>query len=290
MTDRNGTNLRVGPRETAIITGMHGGNVSWSDVPGTCSTGYCTWPPYKSLGFCSSVDDVTSSIRKNCTSDHCTYSVLPLNSTSPQAPPGLTYPKFYRANSSLNDQTANFWVGSVYENFGLLDIYIIWEHVPFPSGQYSATRGRIEPCVHNLTSRMDNGTVTTALISSENDWKPFKVPPPANSPYFGPYCVKIEDPTSSYSLFNESGIGICYSDEQDGLHPFLRYLATDIFDGTAQSLGHNQPENNFFDNNWVFYTFMSIYGRHILYDMGPTPGFDGFSELLQNLTESISNA
>jgi hypothetical protein len=110
--------------------------------------------------------------------------------------------------------------------------------------------------------------------------------------YFGPYCVYIDDVKDRLSPFRQFGmselIGICYTDLSDGLHPYMRYLAAEVFNGTASS--NFDYEVNEFDNEFVFNMFLHVYRTTAFFGGTKFPGLQGFEDAIQNVTESLSNA
>lgn len=52
--------------QNAIITGLVGNNSIPSQVLGTCPSANCTWNMYTSLAFCSTVQNVTSTMVEHC--------------------------------------------------------------------------------------------------------------------------------------------------------------------------------------------------------------------------------
>lgn len=160
----------------AIIAGiLQDPQPSPSDVKALCTTGNCTFDPYSSLGACSSIEDVTSTIVDDCTEDKsCNYTVKALEAEAPwydeimisdfvlwMGSPGssasidnetrkLTY---HIANSSLSEFYLLF-----YKDLSMRDK----EHLV-------AFKGTLSLCVHTYNTSVLNGVTNTTVIDTQTN-------------------------------------------------------------------------------------------------------------------------
>ncbi|EXJ55541.1 hypothetical protein A1O7_08469 [Cladophialophora yegresii CBS 114405] len=64
--------------KSAVYNGIM--NQNQTQLPLTCSTGNCTWPLIPTVAVCGACIDLTSNITKQCSSDHCNYT-LPIGAS-----------------------------------------------------------------------------------------------------------------------------------------------------------------------------------------------------------------
>ena len=73
------------PIKGQILQALSGSAGDFGDVKASCSTANCTFEPYSSIGLCSSLEDCTSKIIRECTSEvrnfpTCSFSIPELES------------------------------------------------------------------------------------------------------------------------------------------------------------------------------------------------------------------
>ena len=256
-------------------------DISPSNVLGSCVTGNCTWQDYQSLGVCSNVTDVSSTITSSCRKRAsqfkrvgCNYSVPAIDE---EATARGTVLETYRDGQTL-------WVGAsnpppMLGGMGserhmppslemLEQFYVIY--VPDPTrwveldktedhkDKLFALQATLSLCVNTYHTNMTFGVMNTTLLSQEKnlDWQ--------NDIESGdrPYPSTVMHGGERFWM---SGLN------RKGLHD---YLSVQTFTGSVKG---GSPEND---------VVRRI--KASLYD--DRAGRRGLSDLLDNLAVSMSNA
>ncbi|KAL8710173.1 MAG: hypothetical protein Q9220_005256 [cf. Caloplaca sp. 1 TL-2023] len=175
---------------TAIVSVLSGTPVSPSDITGDCQTGNCTFQAYSTMGICSKVEDVSSTIVKRCprnTDDGflpgCTYTVQELRDHTPWRQENLT--TLFKGSQAYH----SLWLGAsdtreydLPDPNTLVEFYAVYltDTTVFDSDSeadfsdaVSALKGSLNLCVLSYQTQVVNGTTQTSELSRKTDlaWK-----------------------------------------------------------------------------------------------------------------------
>ena len=277
----------------AVTDGLLRNDVSPSNIQVTCPTGNCTWGSYQTLGVCSSVEDVSSSITSSCrkrsTSDYnqagCNYSVPELSEH-----PTLEGTPLDIYGGGLGH---TLWVGAsdIYTPEGtypytsintLVEFYVIYvrDYAKWDSfvdftrdhkDQLIALKGVLNLCLYEYSASTVSGvTKTTELArNTGQDWETGDAVEDDNVIHFS--TVTTTHDAETFWMKSEN------------IKSFSKFLSYETFVGYAslRSAGPDGGGNNT-DNDNVAAIAASIYGDDT--------GIQGLSKLLSNLTISMGNA
>ena len=268
---------------TAIDGGLFSTTESHSDTTGFCPSTNCTWDPYSSLGFCATVEDVTSSIIKDCPNDQtakgpvqgCTYTTPDLNN--------------FNSSMAMNYSSGqNLYVGSIFRkateslpthNTSLAEAYIIYDQnvsalldYDDSSNTVAAYKATMSLCLYTFnTTIIDGLTNTTVLVTmnNESDWafsdnktdSSYKLTATANN-----------DP-KEYWTYGTS-IGTLRS-----------YLTSNTLTGSA-SVAYLSGGDNYWSSDSAKAFAAAVWGEN----GNETLGIAGVEARFQNLTISMTNA
>ena len=267
--------------QLGIIQALLKPNISPSELEGDCpKTGNCTYGIYTTMGVCSSVDDVTPSLVKDCppqedgTNSGCSYTVPDLRN----------HPTYQKDNfSSRLDNT--LWVGSsMVDPQGyrfpkantLVEFYVIYlsdlsvlslDSKANYTAALVALKGTLDMCVYTYSTTVTNGVTNTIQIdvSTNLNWQTTQ---------------KDLDQTDTTVVAATDSNGTEYYMTEGARFAFNNYLSSVTFQGTAE-IAHIQdpklsPSN---DNVQAISTSVANGG-----------GIQGLSKLMTNLATSMTNA
>ena len=271
----------------AVNDGLFKQNISPSDVPGNCPTGNCTWENYRSMGVCSNVVDVSSTITSKCR-----------NTTYQYYPAGCNYsvPAIEKNPTDIGTTLQTFelgetlWIGaSDPVNFTYPDIntlvqfyviyvpdFTVWETFDYTEDHKDvlvALQATLNLCLYTYSTNMTNGVTNTAQISKETDldWQ------------IG--AANSNDGMSSFYTVNTTLASETFWMSQLNVKSFNEFLSYQTFTGSA-SMGPagSAPDGtgNVTENDNVRMIAASIYNAHT--------GIQGLSKLLDVLAVSMTNA
>ena len=278
----------------AVIDGLLRNDVSPSNIQVSCPTGNCTWGSYQTLGVCSNVEDVSSSITSRCrkfsTSDYsqagCNYSVPDISEH-----PTLTGTQLDVYDGGLGH---TLWVGAsdLYTPQGtysypsintLVQFYVIyvrdyakWDTLDMTNGhkdELIALKGTLNLCLYEYdTSTVSGETKTTELgQNTGQDWETGEAVEDDNIVQFSTVTTTHDSET--------------FWMKSDNIKSFTEFLSYETFVGFAslrsQAKAPGGGGNNT-DNDIVGAIAASVYGDDT--------GVQGLSKLLNNLTISMGNA
>lgn len=258
-------------------------NVSPSDVPGQCPTGNCTFEAYQSMGVCSEVVDVSSSITSRCTTEAsqnnpagCNYSVPAINEEPTATETSLTVSEYDRPT---------LWVGAsdpfVYnfpEIYTLAQFYVIYVPDLDKWATYDLTEDHKEEmvvfkatlnlCLYTYNTTMTFGVTKTDQVSkiTNLDWQE------------GTEHVETTPfPTVTTRHGNET-----FWMSQLNIQSFNQHLALETFTGTA-TFKPKGPDGygNLTQNDAVRAIAYSIYYQ-------PSAS-QGLSDLMDRFAVSLTN-
>ena len=264
----------------AVTDGLLKQNISPSDVPGNCPTGNCTWENYRSMGVCSNVVDVSSTITSKCRNtsfqyypDGCNYSV-PAIEKNPTVV-GTTL------QAGLGE---TLWIGAsnpttfIYPDINtLVQFYVIyvpdftvWETFDNSEDHKDvlvALQATLDLCLYTYSSNMTNGVTNTTQISKVTnlDWQ------------IG--GANIIDGTSGNQTVITTLGSETFGMSQPSVKSFNDFLSYQTFTGSA-SIGPDLS-GNITENDNVRMIAASIYDDHA--------GIQGLSKLLDVLAVSMTN-
>ena len=266
----------------AITNGLIDKNVSPSNVSGNCPTGNCTWEIYQSMGVCSNIADVSSTITSHCR-----------DSTTQLDPGGCNYsvPTIDRYPTVLETNLTNadtLWIGAMNVPFDLVffpglntlvQFYIIYAPDVGTWATYDPTTDHtsdlvalevnLDLCLHTYNTTMTFGVTTTKLVSQSTN-----------------LTWRTSQELTSRTTFSD--ITTIQDSEVFGMYftnviAFNAHLSLQTFTGSAYMLKEDldSPENRF-NTDTAHAIASSLYGN--------PPGKQGLSNLLGNLTMSMTNA
>ena len=294
--------------QDAIQNGLVGNNNALSQVAGFCPSANCTWEPYTSLAFCSTVEDVTSSILKECgTTDLDERELYSCNVTTkelragymaedPAANPTLYFDAFlnlpsqqfgvfstYRVhipNNSLSYQSPP--LRNPHHNFAILDVFLIYmkNATDFPSlrGLY-ALKGTISLCLQTLETTMINGTTKTVVRDNPNVTWTGSI----NEMSRGTYWTQI------------GGRDLNYTVDYESIWVTAFFLLHDVFHGIASPMTLPGLIIPFGDGDETqFSEILNSLGTAIfgpgLNALDQELSLEGFMNRMNNVTSSMTNA
>lgn len=247
-----------------------------SDVPGNCSSGNCTFPIYQTMGVCSTLDDITPTIVRNChhentgASTRCFYSVKDLQ----------THPPWREDNFTAEGIEMTLWVGASFirideNNYpdpnSLGEFYTIY--LPNTTAYDSeanftkalvALKGSLNLCVISYQTNVTNGITKTVETSRATDliWRPLQ---------------KTTNNTNTSVIWTTSG-GKEYWISQDSGYAFKNYLSLDVFYGHSQTgIGGDRGSTD---------AAVTLAGLLV----NQKNGQNALSKMLDNLATSMTNA
>ncbi|KAL8992544.1 MAG: hypothetical protein Q9169_007020 [Polycauliona sp. 2 TL-2023] len=275
----------------AITDGLLRPDIKPSEVAGNCDTGNCTWENYQSLGVHATVVDVSSTITAKCgMTDReyhppgCNYSVPALDEDPTASETVLQATRDQGQGQSIYQ---TLWMGAsddrLYEPPGtstLTQFYVIYvpdfnvwdrlDHRKDHKEELVALQVTLALCVNEYHSNMTFGVTNTDLLSNctELDWQ--------------------EDHEVIDGLEIET-VSVTHDAEKFWMYDvnkqaFYSHLSLQVFTGSAQWASADRPGSRDFlntsDNRVVAAVAASLNDDRV----------PGFSELLDNLAVSMSNA
>lgn len=157
----------------------------YHDISGRCSSANCTWEPYTTLGFCNSVEDVTSTIVTTCgetvvcpgtkcwTTYNCNATTPELNQTdSRQLTKSTNDVVFGVFTSGTLSQGQPFALDQTSYDFNLVNITVLFstqDKNSNSSDAYRAFKATIRPCMQVVKTRIINGTVSSDTVKVMDD-------------------------------------------------------------------------------------------------------------------------
>ena len=273
----------------AVADGLSRNDVSPSNIQGSCPTRNCTWGSYQTLGVCSNVEDVSSSITSKCRKTPinlagCKYSVPEISKH-----PTLTDTQLDIPRRGLGH---TLWVGASdyhlqnnpYSNINtLVEFYVIyvqdfakWDSLD-PTIDHKddliALKGVLNLCLYEYnTSTVSGVTETTEL--SKNTGQNWEVGVAAE-----------DDSQTQFPTVTTTSDAETFWMKTDNMNSFREFLAYEIFVGYASMRSKAKAPSgggNGSDNANVNAIVASVYGD--------TTGVQGLSKMLNNLTISMGNA
>ena len=261
----------------AIVDGLLGKDISPSNVKGSCVTGNCTWQDYQSLGVCSTVTDVSSTITSTCRKQGCNYSVpaidenptasgtvfetsrlrhttLWVGASSPPPPPGIGSEPYMPPGLATLEQ---FYVIYVPDLTRWDELDVAEDH----KDELVALQATLSLCVNTYHTSMTIGVMNTTLLSQEKipDWQTG--------------TESLEGTSFSTLTVTHGGERFWMIElNRNALH---NYLSVQTFTGSVDSVAGSE-------NDVVTRIAASLYDDRA--------GIRGLSDLLDNLTMSMSNA
>jgi hypothetical protein len=279
----------------AVAAGMLQSNNDPSQVTANCPTNNCTWSPYTTLAFCSSVEDVSSKLSLDCTQDSQSCNFTIQDSTLTENPNG--YPNLYLdlalgevinfrlfTNPSVYNATSHGLVAEMYLLFqrNLTLNYPSFDG-PNPNSTtlgFTVLKGSVNLCLQTFQSISLNGTIQTNLVSTQGDltWNLGAL----NA--LSDYSVWIFVNGTNYTSTDRSiaNLGIFMQSYLD--------LRASIQEPFLKSVGGISPFT--IENNWytdaAYYLAVDVYGQNlIVYDY--EYALNGFKARMNNLTVSMTN-
>ena len=271
----------------AVTDGLLKQNISPSDVPGNCPTGNCTWENYRSMGVCSNVVDVSSTITSRCRNtnrqyypDGCNYSVPAIDKN----------PTDTKTTLQTHVSGETLWIGvSNPTNFNYPDIntlvqfyviyvpdFTVWDTFDYTEDHKDvlvALQATLNLCLYTYSSNMTNGVTNTTQISkvTDLDWQ------------IG--GANFMDGTSGIQTVITTLGSETFGMSQPNVKSFNAFLSYQTFTGSASmrsAASAADSVGNITENDNVRMIAASIYDDHA--------GIQGLSKLLDGLTVSMTNA
>ncbi|KAL8748303.1 MAG: hypothetical protein Q9184_007413, partial [Pyrenodesmia sp. 2 TL-2023] len=249
----------------------------------SCVTGNCTWEDYQSMGVCSTVTDISSTITSKCPKPNIQY-----------RPPGCNYSvSAIDQNPAVRDiplrshkYGETLWVGASqrrldYNINTLIQFYVIyvpdfttWDQLDFTKDEKDelvALQATLSLCLNKYHTDMTFGVTNTTLLSKEIDldWQ-------ASSEV-------VEGTSSNTTIVTHDGDNFVMGGSNQEL--FHLYLSNQIFIGTASMRSESESPDgggNLTETDGVKSIAASLYEDRA--------GIRGLSDLLDRLTISMSNA
>lgn len=92
--------------KSAVFRGLFDTNDPRTEIPSTCSTGNCTWPPFVSLAICNKCTDPSTLVQKKCGKSECYRTYLP-SDPSLSGPGGQLHCSLTNISNALNEINAS---------------------------------------------------------------------------------------------------------------------------------------------------------------------------------------
>ena len=278
---------------TAITEGLLRKNVSPSDLPGSCPTGNCTFEAYQSMGVCSNVIDVSSSITSKCPRKKdqvypnkyrgCNYSVAALDrkptATETNFTTSLLGPTLWiGASDTFNHKypeiytLAQFYVIYVpdLDNWELSDQNTVTGFTKDHKKELIALQATLNLCLYTYQTNMTFGVTNTTQLSriTDLDWQTGS--------------ALEDDGTISFPTVMTTYNGETFWMKEDNVKSFNDHLTLETFTGIA-SLRPTGPSGggNSTTTDAATVITSSIYGDQ--------PGIQGFSALMDKVAVSMTN-
>lgn len=273
------------PMNAAINSAIQQIPASFSDVQANCQTGVCTFSDYQTMGVCSKVEDVSSTIVRNCHSrftgdktPNCFYSVKDLQDDPP----------YREDNMTIFDIPMSLWVGAGDTGIGdnteytdpvsLGTFYTIYFHdkadidsMVSQSSDYTpvltALKGSLNLCTMTLQTNVTNGVTSTTQTQQTTDLPWAKSQMTINDTDTPVVSATAAD-GKDYSITQHSGRG------------FKIYLADEIFYGNSQTL-----TGGYWGSTPAAGTLTGL-----LVDKPIQEGIDGLTKMLDNMAVAMTNA
>ncbi|KAL8638451.1 MAG: hypothetical protein Q9228_004399 [Teloschistes exilis] len=268
----------------AITDGLLRTGVSPSDIPGDCPTGNCTFPAYQTMGVCSNVIDVSSTITSKCRKrasqfrpNGCNYSVPAIDENPTATERTLTT---YRLGETL-------WIGaSNTPNYKYPDIntlvqfYIIyvpdlteWATLDYTEDHKEklvALQATLNLCLYTYATRMTFGVTRTAQFakSPDLDWQSGTASGPDENTSFQTVTTSHDSETFWMSQLN--------------VKSFNDYLSLQTFTGSASM----RPAGPSGGGNTTETDTVRVIASSIYDDPG---SLYGIKTVLDNLAVSMTN-
>ena len=274
------------PMNAAINSAIQQISASFSDVQATCKTGNCTFLDYETMGVYSEVEDVSSTIVRNChnlPSDDvrtCFYSVKDLQDDPPYREDNMTI--------FLPAIPMSLWVGAGDTGMGdnteytdpvsLGTFYTIYFHdvkdvdsMVSETSDYTpvltALKGSLNLCTMTLQTNVTNGITLTTQTQQTTDLPWAKSQMTINN---------IETPVISATAADGKDY---YITQQSG-RGFKIFLADEIFYGNSQTLTRGE---------WGS-TPAAATLTGLLVNKTKQEGIDGLTKMLDNMAVGMTNA
>lgn len=291
----------------AIKSGLLSPSVSLADVVGRCDTGRCTWEPYRTLALCSYTEDISPSILPNTTNPYADSGLLPIIDTfnsegfSPPSIPDLG-PMFPTGMSSRNAfiskssgvhlfpgtlyENKNYWYTSNNSNSNLPDIaqtYLLYYDPCEDIGEgitrynpygWKAFKGRLRMCIQTLQSEY-NTTMKTEVVASEVDitWEQTE-----DNGKWPIWCARLKGDAERF----------CFSRDRIDILPIQ---LNSVFNVTMSIYGIDGSHEVSYSTDWGPVLVEAVLGPLVQEcNRDPGLGFDGFTRIISNVGNSISNS
>lgn len=287
--------------EGSIAAGMLQNTNDPSQVEATCPTSNCTWSPYTTLAFCSSVEDISSKLTLRWAGTAGTANFTVEDSTLNLTQRSDNFHSYHNVYSD----GSNFYNFKLFTNPSVGDssspglvaeTYLIFQKnlsLPFPDesssgGAFTVLKGSISMCLQTFQTKALNGSTQTQLVSTHDDqtWQ-------RSATIKEAMFVNI-DGVSTGGVFGDSGgpaiwtlaNGTNYTATQTTIG-LLSLFMRDYLDLNA-SIGALNDGDNYWYSNAASYLAVDIYGEN-LSNTDETYAMDGFKARLNNLTVSMTN-
>ena len=273
----------------AITNGLVNSDASPSNVSGNCPTGNCTFGTYQSMGVCSGIVDVSSSITSKCRYTGGDYRPFGCNYTVPAISqhPTVNNTVFQTSNSDT------FWVGAstildgyVYPDINtLVQFYVIYapdldkwnsfDRRDDHKADLIALQVTLSLCLYTYDSNMKLGVTDTQEVSrtTNSDWQ----------------YQDDRNATAITTFASTTQNGETFGMKKAIIIAFNNYLSAQTFVGKAQMVGDDVPTINgnreydsTYDTDAAVALTSSIYGQ--------PAGMQGLSKKMDNFATSLTNA
>ncbi len=278
----------------AITDGLVNSGASPSNVSGSCPTGNCTFGTYQSMGVCSSIVDVSSSITSKCRRtgdatdlDHiikpgCNYTVPAISEH-----PTVNNTVFTTSNIDT------FWMGAstildgyTYPDINtLVQLYVIYapdlnkwklfDVIDSHKGDLVALQATLSLCLYTYNTTMTLGVTDTQQVSrsTTSKWQQ----------------IQDDNGTVIYNTVSTTQHGETFGMDQQNIEALNNYLSAQTFVGKAQMVGSDVSTTNGvpdfkskYDTDAASAIASSIYGQ--------PAGMQGLTQQMDNFAISLTNA
>ncbi|KAF2100257.1 hypothetical protein NA57DRAFT_73867 [Rhizodiscina lignyota] len=284
--------------EAAINDGLGKDTNSISQVTGDCWSQNCTFNPYTSLAFCSTVEDVSPTIITNCSiqnpniTTNCWYTLKALNNSVENTAEHGQPPSFDCGAdldtfivSSVGRGTLGSGLNFSTESAEMVKIYVIYatnesltnvgnEHNPVCNGAaLAALQGSIHLCLQTFQTNITDGITHTRIVERHNgqNW---------SVSHFG---------NDGDTFTNHvSGDTTTFTTDANALNSLGDYLAKVVFSGSA-NLALQFGGDNLVDAGLGQFLLYDFVGKD-LKSLSRNPSIDNFKARLNNVTVAMTNA
>ncbi len=264
--------------QAAINSAITEAPVDPSDVKGDCSSGTCTFPIYETMGICSRVDNVTSTIKKECHHQNtgretaCSYSVADLQKSPTWRQDNLTEAGsecLWVGASDMSKQGAHYpdlnSLGIFYTIYTPNSQAFTWLGPQDNFTDYLvALKGTLDLCLISYQTTIKNGITKTMETSRATDltW----------------HSIQKDIGGRSSSAISTMSGGKEYWMSQHSVTAFLHYLSLEIFHGGSQVLTGGELGST---------NIARTLATHLVNQTG---GQDHMSQILETVATSMTNA